>query len=119
LVSDIIEEEMEIIIAWLLSALTILAASYLLPGVKVDNFIAALVTALVLGIVNAFIKPVLLILTLPINLLTLGLFTIVVNAILILLVDWIVPGFAVDGFLWALIFSLVLSLLNLVLDRVK
>lgn len=103
---------MAILINWLISALAVVVAAYLLPGVRLSGFVAALVTALVLGLINAFIKPVLLLLTLPINILTLGLFTLVINALLILLVDKLVPGFQVNGFWWALAFSLVLALVN-------
>lgn len=103
---------MNILFSWLISAMVILTASYLLPGVHVESFTAALVTAVVLGIINLFIKPLLLILTLPITLLTFGLFAVVINAVLILLASSIVPGFNVDGFWWALLFSLVLSLIN-------
>lgn len=103
---------MGILVNWLISALVILGIAYVLPGIHVTDFTTALITALVMGIINAFLKPVLVILTLPINLLTLGLFTLVINALLVLLVDKIVPGFSVDGFIWALIFSIVLSFLN-------
>lgn len=103
---------MAILINWLLAVLAIMATAYLLPGVSLSGFVPALVTALVLGLVNAFIRPVLLLLTLPINILTLGLFTLVINALLILLVDKLVPGFQVNGFWWALAFSLVLALVN-------
>lgn len=97
--------------------MVILAASYLLPGVHVESFTSALVTALVLGIINAFIKPILLILTLPITLITLGLFTLVINALLIMLTANIVPGFGVDGFLWALILGIFLAIVNTALNR--
>jgi putative membrane protein len=107
-----------ILINWVLSALVILAAAYLLPGVHVASFTAALITSLVLGIINAIIKPVLLILTLPINLLTLGLFTFVINAVLILLAASIVPGFKVDGFVWALILGIFLAIVNTVLHTI-
>lgn len=103
---------MSILINWLVSALAILAASYLLPGVHIASFTTALVVAVVLGIINAFVKPILLILTLPITILTLGLFTFVINAFVILLTSQLVPGFMVDGFLWALLFSIVLSIIN-------
>lgn len=103
---------MGILVNWLISALVILGIAYVLPGIHVTDFTTALVAALVIGIINAFLKPVLVILTLPINLLTLGLFTLVINALLVLLVDKIVPGFKVDGFFWALIFSIVLSFVN-------
>ena len=101
-----------ILINWLVSAIVILSAAYLLPGVHVANFTAALVASLVLGIINAFLKPILLILTLPITILTLGLFTIVINALMILITSRIVPGFKVDGFWWALVFGIALSLIN-------
>ncbi len=86
--------------------------AYLLPGVHVEHYGYALLVALLLAIVNAVIKPVLVILTIPITFVTLGLFLLVINALMILLVDWLVPGFEVDGFWWALGFSLILSLFN-------
>lgn len=100
------------VINWLLSALAIVLSAYLLPGVRVSDFGTALIAAIVLGIVNAVIRPLLLLLTLPINILTLGLFTLVINALLILLVANIVPGFQVDGLVWALIFGVILSIIN-------
>lgn len=111
---------MEILIGWLISALVILSGSYLFPdGIQIDNFTTALVTALVLGIINAFLKPILLILTLPINLLTLGLFTLVINAGLIMLTSSLVPGFHIASFWWALLFSLFLSFVNFFLHSVR
>ena len=103
---------MGLLINWVVSALVILSAAYILPGVHIANFTTALVTALVLGIINAFVKPVLLFLTLPINILTLGLFTFILNAFIILLVSEVVPGFKVDGFFWALAFSVIVSIIN-------
>ena len=111
---------MEILINWILSALIIFSIGYLLPGIHVLNFTSALVMALVLGIINAIIKPVLLVLTLPINILTLGLFTFVINALLVLLAAKFVTGFKIDGFWWALIFSIIFSLINSFLQsRIK
>lgn len=110
---------MSILINWILSALTVFAAAYLLPGVHVGNFTAALVAALVIGIFNAILKPILIILTLPITLLSLGLFTFVIQALLILLADQFVPGFTVDGFFWALILSLALTIINYFLRNLK
>lgn len=103
---------MQILINWIISAMIVFAVSYIVPGVKVDTFTSALVVALVLGIINAFLKPVLLILTLPINVLTLGLFTFILNAMLIILVSKIVPGFEVNSFLSAFIFGIILSIAN-------
>ena len=82
--------------------------AYIVPGFHVDSFYAALIVALVLGIVNAIIKPILVVLTLPITVLTLGLFTFVINAILILFVATIVKGFTVDGFVPALFGGLII-----------
>lgn len=103
---------MEILISWLVSALAILVTAYVLPGVHIASIFTALVTAVVLGIINSILKPILLLLTLPINILTLGLLTFVINALLVMLAAQIVPGFHVDGFLWALAFSIVLSIIN-------
>jgi len=103
---------MSLLVHWLVYAVAIVITAYLLPGVRLSGFFAALVTALVLGLVNTFIKPLLLLLTLPLNILTLGLLTFVINALLILLTSAIVPGFVVAGFWWALLFSLVLSIIN-------
>jgi putative membrane protein len=103
------------LIHWLVRTLAVIISAYLLPGVKVEGFLAALVTALVLGLLNTVIRPILIFLTLPLNVLTLGLFTFVINALLILLTSAIVPGFEVRNFGWALLFSLVLSIINAVL----
>ncbi len=110
---------MGFLINWLVSGLAIVITAYLLPGIRLTGFFTALVTALVLGLINAVIKPVLLLLTLPINLLTLGLFTLVINALLVLLTARIVPGFQVDGFWWAVAFSVVLALVNFGLSIFK
>lgn len=109
---------MEIIVNWVISSLAILSAAYLIPGVHIEDFFTAFVLAIVLGIINAVIKPFLIIFTLPINILTLGLFTLVINALLILLATKIVPGFRVDSFWWALLFSIVLSVINSFLNSV-
>ena len=108
---------MEILLSWLISALAIIVTAYLLPGVRIEGFLTALVTAVVLGIINSILKPILLFLTLPINILTLGLLTFVINALLVLLASQIVPGFIVDGFWWALAFSVVLSIINTLLGN--
>lgn len=106
---------MGIIISLLVNAVAVFATGYILPGIQIDNFVTAVIVAIVLGILNAIVKPILVLLTLPINLITFGLFIFVINAVLILLVSAFVPGFHVDGFLWALAFSLVLSIINSIL----
>lgn len=103
---------MGIIISWLVYALAIGISAYFLPGISVDGVTTALIVAVVLGLINAILKPILTILTLPINILTLGLFSLVINALLVLLAAQVVPGFAVDGFWWAMLFALVLSIVN-------
>jgi putative membrane protein len=102
----------------IVNAVAVIITAYLLPGVTVAGFVTALVVAIVLAVVNTFLRPLLLVLTLPVNVLTLGLFTFVVNAILILLVAALVPGFRVENFWWALLFSLVLAVVVYVLNLV-
>lgn len=100
----------------LISSIAVLISAYVLPGVHVSGFIVALITAIFLGIANTFIQPVLLLLTLPITILTLGLFTFVINGLLVMLVAVVVPGFKVDGILSAVAFSIVMSLVNIFLQ---
>jgi putative membrane protein len=107
---------LELLANWLVNAIVIIVAAYLLPGVHVASFTAALWAALVLGVINAILKPILVLLTLPINLLTLGLFTFVINALLVLLATHLVSGFHVDSFWWALLFSLIVSVIHSVLN---
>jgi putative membrane protein len=103
---------------WIVSVAAILVASYLIPGVT-TTLVGALVLAVVLAIINLFIKPVLLLLTLPITILTLGLFSLVINALLIMLAAAVVPGFAVAGFWSALLFAIVLALINTAFGRLR
>lgn len=107
---------MILILRWLIIAASILISAYLIPGVAVSGFWAALWLALFLGVVNVVIKPILIIMTLPINILTLGLFTFVINALLILLASSVIKGFEVSGFWTAMLFSIVLSVLSYVLN---
>lgn len=107
---------MRIILSWLGSALAILIISYVLPGVTIAGFWSALWVALFLGLVNIVIRPLLILLTLPINILTFGLFTFVINALLILLASSVIKGFMVEGFLVALLFSIILSIFNYFLN---
>lgn len=100
------------IVRFLLSGLAVLLTAYLLPGVHVEHYGYALLVAAVLSLANAVVKPILIVLTIPITVLTLGLFLLVINALIILLVDYFVPRFDVDGFWWALGFSLILSIFN-------
>lgn len=98
---------------WLVNALALMLVGYLYPGVHVDSFVAALLAALVLGLVNAFIRPLLVILTFPVTLITLGLFLFVINALLFWFVGEVVRGFTVGGFWAALVGSILYSLITL------
>lgn len=108
---------MPIISNLIFMAIAIGISAAILPGVEVGVW-SALGAAIVLGLANAFIRPALVFLTLPINVLTLGLFTWVINALIILLVAAIVPGFRVKGFGWALIFSIVLTIITSILRAI-
>jgi len=99
---------------WILNAAALLLVAYLYPGVSVESFFAAMIAALVLGLVNAVVRPLLVILTLPVTILTLGLFLFVINALMFWLVAEIVQGFHVTGFVGALVGSLLYSLITLV-----
>jgi putative membrane protein len=96
---------------WIFSTLSILIAAYLIPGVA-TTILGAIIFAVVLGVINMFIKPIITILTLPITIITLGLFSLVINAVLIMLASQIVPEFYVSGFWAAFFFSIIVSLIN-------
>lgn len=110
-------KQMKLLINLIVGAIAVFVAAYVIPGVIVSSFVVALVVAVVLGAVNAILRPVLLFLTLPITLLTFGLFALVINAALVLLVAQFVPGFTVTGFVPALLFSLALSLVSSFLNK--
>jgi putative membrane protein len=103
---------MNIVLRIIISAVVAFALSYILSGVHIQSFVTALILAVVLGLLNIFVKPLLIILTLPITIFTFGLFLFVINAMIILLAAKFVNGFGVDGFWWALLFSLLLSVLT-------
>lgn len=110
---------MSLAINWVISGIAIVITAYLLPGIHLSGFKAALLTALALGLINVFIKPALSLLTLPLTVMTLGLFSLVLNALLIMLTAKLVPGFQVQGFLWAVAFSVVLTITNWILSIFK
>jgi len=105
------------IIKLLINAIAFYITAFIVPGFKIDGWQALLVISVVWGILTLFIKPILLILTLPINILTLGLFTFVINAILLMLMSSIVPGYSVSGFSTALLAAVVLSIVNTFLSK--
>jgi len=107
---------MKIIVRWLLLAAALLLVAHLYPGVQVSNFTSAMIAALVLGLLNALLRPILVLLTLPVTVLTLGLFLFVINALMFYFAASLLDGFHVTGFVAALIGSLLYSLCGLVID---
>jgi len=107
---------MNLVLYLFVNTLAVLTATYLLKGVHVDGVKTAVIVAIVIAVLNTVVKPVLILLTLPITLLTLGLFLLVINGVLILLAARLVDGFRVDGFWWALAFSVLVSLVGSVLQ---
>lgn len=101
---------MKLLFRILITALLVMGIAYLMKGVIVDEFTTALTVAIVLGLLNFFVKPLLVLLTLPVTIFTLGLFLLVINAIMILLCDYFIAGFRISSFWTALLFSIVLSL---------
>ena len=103
------------ILKLLLTAVAVVLLSKVLPGVAVDGYVSAIIVAVVLGVLRVIVKPILVILTLPVTIVTLGLFLLVINAIIILLADFFIDGFAVNSIWWAIIFSVLLSFLQSIL----
>ncbi|MGB5981394.1 MAG: phage holin family protein [Nonlabens sp.] len=108
---------MKFLIRLLLTAIIVVLLSKVLPGVETTSYFSAILVALAISVLNFVVKPILVVLTLPVTILTLGLFLLVINAIIIMLADWFVDGFMVDGFFYALIFSLLLALCRSLLDK--
>ncbi len=106
-----------LIVKWLISSLALFAVGSLLPGIHIADYMTALWAALALGILNAIVRPILLLLTLPINLITLGLFTFVLNGFVFWLATKFVSGFTVDGFWWAVLGALLVSAISTVSNR--
>lgn len=109
---------MALVLRWLLYALAIIFVSWVVPGIEVSSFLNAMFVVVIIALINTFIKPLLQIITLPINILTLGLFSLVINALLLMLAGYVTPGFGVEGFLSALIGSVLLSLFSLGISRI-
>lgn len=106
---------MKFIFRMLLSALAVVILSKVLPGVGVDSYVTAIIVAIVLSLLNFIVRPLLILLTLPITIVTLGIFLLFINAIIILLADYFIDGFWVSSIWWALLFSLLLSFLQSIL----
>ncbi len=108
----------KMLIKWVLFALSLMLTAWLIPGITVSTIWAALLACVIIAIINIFIKPVIQLLTLPINIVTIGLFTLVINAVLFMLAAWISPGVQVDGFLSALFGSAVYSILSMFISKI-
>ena len=109
---------MYLILKWILFALAVMFTAWIVPGISVASFASALLVVVILALINIFIKPLLIFITLPINFLTLGLFTFVVNALLLMLAGYVAPGFQVNGFISALLGSLVMSLVGVAINMI-
>jgi len=109
---------MGILLKWLLMTVAIIITAYLLPGISIESGKTALLTALVLGLVNAVLRPILLVLTIPLTIITLGLFIFILNGLLVLLTSAVVSGFTVVNIWWAILFSLVFSVVSFVLQQI-
>ena len=109
----------KVLLHWVVSAVFLYVLSFLFRGVVIDSVVAALIAAVVLGLINATLKPILQVLSLPITVLTLGIFYLVVNALMLMLVSFLVPGFTITGFWTAFFAAIILSLLNAVFVRDK
>lgn len=107
---------MRILLVWLINSLALIAVAYLMPSINVANFTTALVAALILGLVNAFIRPVLILLTLPVTVLTLGLFILVINGLLFWFVGSFIEGFVVAGFWAGFVGSILFSIVSWILS---
>lgn len=109
---------MKFIIKLLLTAALVIGLSEILPGIETTNYVSAILVALSLSVLNFTVKPILVLLTLPISLVTLGLFLLVINVFIIYLADWFVSGFEVNSLFWAFIFSLLLALARSILFKI-
>ncbi|MBA4390651.1 MAG: hypothetical protein C0399_06920 [Syntrophus sp. (in: bacteria)] len=107
---------MFLILKWLIMTISIGIAAHLMPGVIINGFFSALWAALFLGVINVLVRPILIFITLPINIMTLGLFTFVINALMVLFASAVIKGFEIRGFWTAMLFSIVLSIINYFLN---
>lgn len=109
---------MSLLISWVLYALAIIFIAWLVPGISVENFSSAMLACVIIALINIFIMPVIKLVTLPINFLTLGIFGLVINALLFMLAGYLAPGIHVDGFVSAFLGSIVLSFLGFIINTI-
>jgi len=108
---------MNLLVRWLLSTLILLGGAYLIPGIALDSFVTGLWVTLLLGLASISVKPVLIVLTFPVTIVTLGLFIFVINALLLLGAAKLVDGFAIDGFWWAFLLALFVAAANALVKK--
>lgn len=106
------------LIRWICYALALIFTAWIIPAIEVSSFLTAMLACVIIALINSFIKPVLELITLPINILTIGLFSFVLNAFLFMLAGWLTPGLEVEGFLSALFGSIVFSLISLGISKI-
>ncbi|MBE0663264.1 MAG: phage holin family protein [Bacteroidales bacterium] len=106
---------MNLLIRIIITSISAIVAAYILPGVHIADFSTAIILAVVLALLNSILKPILIILTIPITIFTFGLFLLVINAAMILLAEYFISGFSVENFWWALLFSIILSIISSIL----
>lgn len=107
-----------ILVRWICFALALIFTAWIIPGIEVSSFLSAMFACVIIALINTFVKPALQLVTLPINFLTVGLFSFVLNALLLMLAGWITPGLEVDGFLSALLGSIVLSIFSVGINKI-
>lgn len=108
----------EVILKWIIYSILIIFTAWIVPGISVENFASAMLVCLIIGIINAYIRPLVQFISLPVNFLTLGLFSFVINALLLMLAGILTPGFEVNGFLSALLGSIILALFANVINKI-
>ena len=106
------------IFKWILYSLAIMLIAWLIPGISISSFWAALIVIVIIGLINLIVRPILTFITLPINILTLGIFSFILNAFLFMLAGYLSPGFSVDGFWSALLGSLLLAILSIPINKI-
>ena len=109
---------MMLLVRWFCYALALIFTAWIIPGISVANFMTALLACVVIALINAFVIPILMLISLPINFLTVGLFTLVINALLLMLAGWLTPGLMVDGFWSAFFGAIILSILSMGISKI-
>lgn len=107
---------MRLLIRWAINTVAIVLAAYILPAISVESWKSALVAGVLLGILNTFVRPIFRLLTLPINVATLGLFVLVTNALILMILDWLMAGLKIDGFLWAIVAAVIIAIVTSIIN---